>query len=273
MLKRSLFASPNSLSPAVLVALTLAVVPRATQAGQSSPSPTAEGSSSPTAEGSMDTPVAATGQQEDPLAAAHMVGAEAAGAGLYFLTYGLTVSAMSGLYGNNGVVQAPGVALGLAVGGLINVGVGGIVLAVGARRLKANDAWLDAKPSRRARFSAKARRRRLYLDPRPADEATQSVIRRGGRLKVAGLGILAAGGLLNGVALGVTPLSLGAGIGLNLTGWSAVIVGAAVSARGKKMMFRPHEHGGTPRSVAVVPTMLGAPEGPRVPGLMASGRF
>ena len=67
---------------------------------------------------------------------------------------------MSGLYGNNGVVQAPGVALGLAVGGLINVGVGGIVLAVGARRLKANDAWLDAKPNRRARFSAKARRRR-----------------------------------------------------------------------------------------------------------------
>lgn len=275
MMKPCLSVLTPSLWATVFAASTLAVVPRIAQAGQSLPSPPAEGST--------NEPAAAPERQADPLAAAHMVGAEASGASLYFLTYGLTVSAMAGLYGNNGVVEAPGVALGLAVGGLVNLGIGGIVLAVGSRRLKATDAWLDAKPRRRARFTAKARRRRLYLDARPTGEttqsqatqsqATQAVVRRGGRLKLAGLGIVAAGGLLNGVAMGVTPLSLGAGIGLNLTGWSAVIVGAAVSARGKKMMFRPHEHGGTPRSMAVVPTMLGTPDGLRVPGLAASGRF
>lgn len=251
--------------------LTAAIGTKAAPAKAAEPGPVV--APEPTHDPDTTSAVPSASMEPDPLAAAHMVGAEAAGAGLYFVSYGLVLSALTPLYGQNGVAPAPGVAIGLAVGGLLNVGAGAIAITAGTRRLRATDAWLDAKSSRRARFSAKARRRRLYIQTQPLDEPTQAVVKQGMRRKLRGLVTLFAGGVMNGVGVAVAPLSPAAGVGLNVAGWSAVVAGSVISAKGKKMMFRPHEHGGTPRAVAVAPALVRGPDGAQRLGISVTGRF
>lgn len=215
---------------------------------------------------------ASSGPREDPVAAAKMVGTEIIGAGSYFLGYGVTLSGMAGLYGQSGPYSAPGIQGGLLVGGAINLGIGGILLVVSHRRLNATDAWLDARPGRRAKFTAKARRRGLYLHDGAANGATDVVVHKGRRLGMGGLFIVMGGGVLNGVGVGVSPLSPGAGLALALTGTAAMIGGAIVAARGKKMTFRPRDYVAA-GSVAMAPTILTTPEGQRLPGLSLAARW
>jgi hypothetical protein len=246
--------------PSEAPAPALAPAPAAAAPGQPAPAPLV-----------AEAVPSSAGPQEDAVAAAKMVGTEVIGAGSYFLGYGVTLSGMAGLYGQNGNYSAPGIQAGLLVGGAINLGLGGILLAVSHRRLNATDAWLDARPGRRARFTEKARRRGLYLGG-TSDEATDAVVRKGRKLGFGGLMIVMGGGVLNGVGVGVSPLSPGAGIGLALTGTSAMIAGAILAARGKKMSFRPRDY--VPRgSVAVTPTMLTSPEGQRMAGLSLVARW
>jgi hypothetical protein len=207
--------------------------------------------------------------REDPVAAAHMVGTEVAGASAYFLGYGTALSAMSSMYFDS----APGIAGGLGIGGALNLGVGAILLVAGQRRLKATDAWLDARSGRRERFTSKAERRGLYLHHGAIDGSTATVVHRGRKLGLAGFMVIMTGGVLNGLGVGVTPLSRGAGLGLIVGGSSALVVGAVLASRGKKMSFRPHDHVGPRPSVAVAPTLLTSPNGERVPGLSLAGRW
>lgn len=203
------------------------------------------------------------------LAAARMVGVETRDAGVYFGTYAATLGVMSAFYGSSN----PGIVLGLAVGGLVNAGVGAALLTAGTRRMNANDAWLDAKPGRRARFEAKARKRNLSGLPEQFGGASKAIVQRGMQRRASGVGTLIAGGVLNGVAVGVSPVAPGVGLGLNIVGWAAVATGAVLAARGKKMMFRPYEHGGERMPLAIAPTVIGGAEGRRVPGLSLAGRW
>ena len=201
-----------------------------------------------------------------------MVGTEMIGASAYFVGYGATLSSMAALYRDGGQYSAPGIELGLLLGGVINLGVGGILLATSRPRLNATDAWLDARPGRRAKFTAKARRRGLYLHDGAADGATELVVRKGRRLGMGGLFIVLGGGVLNGVGVGVSPLSRGAGFALALTGTAAMISGAILAARGKKMTFRPRDYV-APGSVTVAPTVLTSPDGRRMAGLSLVTRW
>ena len=215
----------------------------------------------------------ADGPREDSVAAAKMVGTEAFGASAYFIGYGVTVSGMAGLYGDTGSYPAPGIQIGLLVAGIVNTSVGTALAVVGARRLRADDAWLDARPGRRARFAAKARRRGLYLYDGPVDGATADVVGRGRKTGLAGALTLLLGGAMNGVGVGVSPIAPGAGITLAVLGTSAMVTGAIVAARGKKMAFRPHDYLPGRGTMAVAPTMVMGVDGRRMPGLSLVARW
>ena len=79
--------------------------------------------------------------------------------------------------------------------------------------MKATEAWLDAKPGRRARYAAKARRRNLSGLPEQFGGTSKAIVQRGTQLRTSGVGTLIAGGVLNGIAVGVSPVAPGVGIG------------------------------------------------------------
>lgn len=207
--------------------------------------------------------------QDGALVAARMVGTEMNDAGLYFATYGSVVSVAAGLYASSDA----GISLALAIGAIVNLSVGGTLLALGKRRMQATDQWLDGRPGRRARFVAKARQRHLSLMPERFAGDSKPIVQRGTRLRETGVGVLIGGGVLNGVAVSVSWVAPGIGIGLNVAGWAAVVTGAVLAARGKKMMFRPYDYGGERVPLAVVPTVHAGADGRQVAGVAVAGRW
>ncbi len=210
--------------------------------------------------------------EPDALAAARMTGNELASAGMYFVGVGIATTASSALYlkcGSEGQAQGvtclPGIGLGLAVGGLINTAIGLPLAMVGVKRMQANDAWL-ARGNRRSRMITIAANRGLRIGA-PVDAEG---VARGRKLWLGGLFTLAFAGAFNGIAIGVAPLSRGAGIGLNVMGVAGLGAGIGLSVAGKRKTFRSGTDAAA--NTRIAPIYARSSEG-AMHGIAVVGRF
>ncbi len=216
---------------------------------------------------------AASSEDARAEAAAQYSGRATADAGFYFSAFGGTAVVMSAIYTKCGStdttgVCAPGVGLGLAAGGLVNMIVGLPLLISGSKRVKDPAAWIARRPGRRARMLAKANAKGIEV-PSPQGSAR---IDKGRRQSRAGSFTLIASGFTLGLGAGVAPLLPGAGIGFNVAGVGLLATGIGLAVGGKRKTFLP-ERDGARSSISVMPTLVVSPAQRTLPGAGVSGRF
>lgn len=230
--------------------------------------PSVASAAAPPAAAAAPTPEHARAQ-----AATEYSGRATADAGLYFSMYGSMAIVMSSVYSqcdstNTAGACAPGIGLGLAVGGLVNLAVGFPLLLSGVKRVKDPAGWLAKKPRRRTRMLARAEAKGIEV---PAVGGSPR-IDKGRRQSRRGSFTLIASGITLGLGVGVAPLLPRAGVGLNVAGVGLLAAGIGLAASGKRRTFIPQRSSGR-SAFRLAPTLVVSPAQRTLPGFGAAGRF